>query len=290
MNDRSLDGRFLLEWLADSGMSLPGLGIAYAVLLLTTIATVAIFALIRMHLVITPNRAAGDYGLYALTVIIALATAVTLENRIVTWRPQVIGYEVFPQLILLGVIHFWIHRDGQPWLIALGASALAATLLVGIPAASLGNGLGLAHWTAAGLLAALLGLLAKTSISTKRGFIRARSIHVESHETERPVIRTQRPWLGLPQWVALGIATFALAMTNAVLGGNGLTQVPALPVLLQSLVILAITGSVASIPAGTYWLAHRHWMPELTRFVWLVWLVVGFAFSYGNILAGLDQF
>jgi hypothetical protein len=30
-------------------------------------------------------------------------------------------------------------------------------------------------------------------------------------------------------------------------------------------------------------------MPELTRFVWLVWMVVGFAFTYGNILTRLHE-
>jgi hypothetical protein len=30
-------------------------------------------------------------------------------------------------------------------------------------------------------------------------------------------------------------------------------------------------------------------MPELTRFAWLVWLVVGFAYTYGNFLNGLDR-
>ena len=40
---------------------------------------------------------------------------------------------------------------------------------------------------------------------------------------------------------------------------------------------------MASKPIG------RHtWMPQLTRFVWVVWLVVGFAFTYGNYLISLD--
>ena len=30
-------------------------------------------------------------------------------------------------------------------------------------------------------------------------------------------------------------------------------------------------------------------MPELTRFVWLVWIVVGFAFTYGNYLTTLSH-
>jgi hypothetical protein len=28
-------------------------------------------------------------------------------------------------------------------------------------------------------------------------------------------------------------------------------------------------------------------MPELTRFVWLAWIVVGFALTYGNYLSSL---
>jgi hypothetical protein len=41
------------------------------------------------------------------------------------------------------------------------------------------------------------------------------------------------------------------------------------------------------VPAAFYWRAHKNWMPELTRFVWLVWIVVGFAFTYGNILTSM---
>ena len=39
----------------------------------------------------------------------------------------------------------------------------------------------------------------------------------------------------------------------------------------------------------TYWFARKAWMPELTRFAWLAWIVVGFAFTYGNYLTSLDE-
>jgi hypothetical protein len=50
-----------------------------------------------------------------------------------------------------------------------------------------------------------------------------------------------------------------------------------------------VTTAVCAVPAGSYWLARKAWMPELTRFVWLVWIVVGFAFTYGNYLSSLSQ-
>ena len=53
--------------------------------------------------------------------------------------------------------------------------------------------------------------------------------------------------------------------------------------------VIAVTATVCAVPASTYWLARKSWMPELTRFVWLVWIVVGFAFTYGNYLTTLDR-
>lgn len=282
-----MNGRFT-ELLANVGLGLDSLGNAYLVLLGSIVLTLALFASIRIYLVVTPNRQARDYGLYIVTVLVALIIAATLENQIAPREISTIGYALFPQLILLAAIHYWIYQDPQPWLITLGASAIAGSTLTAVPAALLQQDIRSVHWLAVALLVALLAFLVVCSISTKRGFLRARSIYVESKERTSTAARPQRPWLGLPQWVFLAVASLALAMVNATLAGSGIGDVPALSVLIQSLVLLAITVSVSAVPAGTYWLAHRHWMPELTRFVWLVWLVVGFAFCYGNFLSSLQ--
>jgi hypothetical protein len=73
------------------------------------------------------------------------------------------------------------------------------------------------------------------------------------------------------------------------LRGSGLAEIPAVQVLGSSAFLLSVTALVCAVPAATYWLAHKHWMPELTRFAWLAWLVVGFAYTYGNFLNGLDR-
>ena len=66
--------------------------------------------------------------------------------------------------------------------------------------------------------------------------------------------------------------------------------------ILLLLPVLVVTGSrstaeaaVSAVPAASYWLARKTWMPELTRFAWLVWIVVGFAFTYGNYLNTLSR-
>jgi hypothetical protein len=43
------------------------------------------------------------------------------------------------------------------------------------------------------------------------------------------------------------------------------------------------------VPAISYWVTRKAWMPELTRFVWLAWIVVGFALTYGNYLSSLAR-
>ena len=61
--------------------------------------------------------------------------------------------------------------------------------------------------------------------------------------------------------------------------------------------LLFITALVCAVPAGAYWFMRKTWMPELTRFVWLAWLVIGFALALafrrrwlGVIIGGLGLF
>jgi len=265
------------------------LGNAYLFLLISLVLSIVFFVAARMNLVVTPNHHAKNYGLYVLMVVVALAIAATLENRIVSWAEPAIGYAFFPHLFILAAIHFWIYQEQQPWLITLGAASVIGSILVAIPVALSTSNVQLVHWVAAGLLIALIAYLSYYAIATKRGFIKARSIYVDSNETIIHKVH-QRPWLGLPQWVFLTVASIALATLNASAGTGGIAAVTAVAVFIQSVILLGMTSVVCAIPAGVYWLAHRHWMPELTRFVWLVWLVVGFAFSYRNFLSGISAF
>ena len=146
-----------------------------------------------------------------------------------------------------------------------------------------------AHLLALGLIVILLGFVWLKSISTKRGFFKARSIYIESKEDGETAATPQRPWLGLPQWVALVCASVLVAAMNELLRGSAIAAVPALQVLSEATLLLGVTAMVSCIPAATYWLARKTWMPELTRFVWLVWLVVGFAFTYSNFLLSLER-
>jgi hypothetical protein len=84
--------------------------------------------------------------------------------------------------------------------------------------------------------------------------------------------------------MALIGASVLLAIGNALLRGSEIAQIPALDVALESALLIVTTAFVCAVPAVSYWLARRAWMPELTRFVWLVWIVVSFAFTYGNYL------
>jgi hypothetical protein len=268
---------------------LPGLGAAYLVLLATVTVLIACITASRFLFVVTPNRTAKYYALYVVMVLASLLIAATLENRLVPAQATTLAYAMFPQVIMLVVIHLWIYYDQQPWSIALGASALIASAIGTVPGTLVAGDLTVAHWLTLCLFAVLLAYLFRYSISTKRGFVTASSIYLDSKETSRSHNVPQTPWLGLPQWVSLISASILLAMLNATLQGSGLADIPALAVFAESVLILSVTAAVCTIPAAIYWLAHKHWMPELTRFVWLVWIVVGFAFTYGNFLASLDR-
>ena len=139
------------------------------------------------------------------------------------------------------------------------------------------------------MLAILLIFLWRKAVSTKRGFVTANSIYIASKETPDAVALPQKPWLGLVQWVALIAASVSLAVGNSLLRGRGLEEIPAVEVVVESTLLMVVTTLVCAIPAVSYWLARKAWMPELTRFVWLAWIVVGFAFTYGNYLNGLAR-
>jgi hypothetical protein len=280
----------LPEILAARGIHLAALGGAYLLLLANVFAAIALFMCARAYLVVSPNRAAQRYGLYVVIVLTALSLATVLENELVPQGQSTLQYTVLPQLILLLIVHLWIYYRQEPWLVTVGAATTAgAVVVIGI-AWLVTDIVRRPHWLSGLLLIGMLGYLWRYSISTKRGFMKARSIYIESKEhDDRRRARPQTPWLGLPQWVALAGASLLVATLNAVLGGAGLAEVPAVDVLIASLLLLAATSAVCAIPAATYWLAHRRWMPELTRFVWLIWLVVGFAFTYSNYLTKLGR-
>ena len=127
------------------------------------------------------------------------------------------------------------------------------------------------------------------AVSTQRGFVKASSIYLRSKETPGAVAAPQKPWLGLPQWVALLAASGALGVANSLLRGRALEEIPVFEVAAGSGLLLGVTALVCAVPAATYWLTRKTWMPELTRFVWLAWIVVGFALTYGNYLSSLAQ-
>jgi hypothetical protein len=173
--------------------------------------------------------------------------------------------------------------------VALGAAAATATIVVGLLFAGATDLLGPAYSIALLALGALLGFLWWKAVSTQRAFVKARSIYLSSKESHGGAAAPQKPWLGLAQWVALIGASLGLGVANALLRGRGLEQVPALEVAAASGLVLAVTALLCAVPAIGYWVTRKAWMPELTRFVWLAWIVVGFALTYGNYLNSLTR-
>jgi hypothetical protein len=269
---------------AERGVDLPALGAAYLFMLATVGATAGAFLAARAYLVISPNRFARDYAVYVSAVLIAVLIAMVLENEILPQQMATLQYAAVPQILLLLVIHLTLARRHEPWLIALAAASLAGTVAVTALAGLATSLVHPAHWLTLLSFAALLAFLWLKAVTTKRGFMKAKSIYVASKESVDGEVTPQKPWLGLPQWVALTGASVALAIANALLRGAGLEQIPAMDVAVQSVLLLGVTALICGVPALSYWLARKTWMPELTRFAWLVWIVVSFAFTYGNYL------
>jgi hypothetical protein len=274
---------------AERGIELATLGGAYLVLLATAALTAVGFHAARSLLVISPNRGSRDYGIYVSLTLAALLIAIVLENESLPPGSATLHYVLVPQLIALLGLHLRIWYHQEPWQVALGAAATAATFAVG---ASIGIATGLvapAYWIVLMLLGGLLAFLWWKAVSTKRAFVTASSIYLSSKETPELAAAPQKPWLGLPQWVALIAASLALGAANSLLRGRALEEMPALEVAAESGLVLVVTALVCAVPAVGYWVTRKAWMPELTRFVWLAWIVVGFALTYGNYLNSLTR-
>jgi hypothetical protein len=274
---------------AERGIDLASLGGAYLTLLATAALTIAAFLAARSLLVISPNRGSRDYGTYVAWSLAAFLVAIVLENEWLPAGSAALHYAIVPQLAALMALHVWIARRQEPWLVALGGAATAATVLVGALLGAVTNLMGPAYWLALLVLAALLVFLWLKAVSTQRGFVNASSIYLSSKETLDAATGPQKPWLGLPQWVALIVASLALGVANSLLRGRALEEIPVFEVASESGLVLAVTALVCAVPALSYWATRKAWMPEFTRFVWLAWMVVGFALTYGNYLSSLSR-
>jgi hypothetical protein len=275
--------------LAQRGVDLTALGGAYVALLATAALTIAAFYAARHLLVISPNRGSRDYGIYASWTLAAVLVAIVLENELRSTGGAALHYAIVPQVVALMALHVAIARRQEPWLIALGAAAAAATIAVGVLLAVGTSLLGPPYWIALLALAGLLVFLWLKAVSTQRAFVHADTIYLRSKETLGDAATPQKPWLGLPHWVALIAASVALGVANSLLRGRALEEIPVFEVASESGLVLAVTALVCAVPAVSYWVARKAWMPELTRLVWLAWMVVGFALTYGNYLSSLSR-
>jgi hypothetical protein len=271
------------------GIDFANLGAAYLVFLASCIVTATLFFAARKQLVVAPNRRSRDYAVYVSAVLLTLLIATALENELSPAAVPMLRYVAYPQILFLLALHVWITYRHEPWIIELGASSIAASVTVAAVAAAAAESFRAAHAVTLLALVGLLGFLWHGAISTKRGFVTADSIYVRSKENFDSSLTPQKPWLGLPHWTALVAASVALAVANSLLRGRGLEEIPAAEVGLESGLLILVTALVCAVPAASYWIARKAWMPELTRFVWLVWIVVAFAFTYGNYLTSLAK-
>jgi len=272
---------------AERGIDLAALGAAYLVLIATVGLTMAAFYAARSQLVVSPNRGTRDYGIYVSLALAALLIAIVLENESLPSGSATLHYVLVPQLVALMCLHLSIWYSQEPWLVTLGAAATTATVAVGTLLGFASELFGPAYWITLLVLGGLLAFLWWKSVSTQRAFVNASSIYMISKETSGTATAPQTPWLGLTQWVGLISASLGLGVANSLLRGRAIEEMPALEVAAESALLLAVTALVCTVPAATYWLARKAWMPELTRFVWLAWIVVGFALTYGNYLSSL---
>src|SRR5512138_2100853 len=132
-------------FLISRGLDLASLGTAYLVALATVLATGAAYVAARHYLVISPNRFTRDHGIYVSWLLATLLIATVLENETLPHGSATTHYAAAPQLLLLLGLNAWIWKRQEPWLVALGAAASAATIVVTIVLALVSNLIGAAY-------------------------------------------------------------------------------------------------------------------------------------------------
>jgi hypothetical protein len=287
--DRLADAFDFTTALHDRGITFASLGAAYLIFIASCVVTAAVYSAARKQLVVAPNRQSRNYALYAIAVLLTLIVATALDNELSHAAMPALRYVAYPQIVFLIAAHIWIAYRTEPWTIQLGASSLVGSALVAGAATAATDSFRAAHAVTLVVIVGLLGFLWYGAISTKRAFMSADSIYVRSKENLDALAAPQKPWLGVPHCAALVAASVALAIANSLLRGRGIEDIPAVDVAVESGVLMLVTVFVCAVPATGYWIARKTWMPELTRFAWLAWIVAGFAFTYGNYLKSLAK-
>jgi len=145
--------------------------------------TAGAFIAARHYLVISPNRWTRDHGVYVSWLLATLLIATVLENETLPHGSATTHYAAVPQLLLLLGLNAWIWKRQEPWLVALGAAASAATIVVTVVLALATDLVGAAYVATAPVLTALLVLLWLKAVSTKSEFLHADTIYIASKET-----------------------------------------------------------------------------------------------------------
>ena len=270
-------------------VSWAGLGVAYIFFLANLVIGGGLFVASRWKLVVSTGRGTRNYAMFVTVLTLVLMLATVLENELLQPGIEALPYEAVPNILLVFLLHLWALRFLEPWLVESGMAALTGAVIVGGVFGIVGLGTPRpAHWVIALVSCGVLIYLWIKSISTAKSFLTADSIYVNTKELQERADRDQKPWLGLPQWVALIGCSIALAVINQLLSGTDLELILATSVLFKTALLLLTTLSVSALPAAGYWYLKRQWMPELTQFVWIAWLITGFAMTYSNYLISLQ--
>ena len=245
----------------------------------------------RSLLVISPNRGSRDYGIYVSWTLAALLIAIVLENELLPADGAALHYVIVPQLAALMGLHLWIWYRQEPWLVALGGAATTATIARGRRARAHDE---LARAGATGSRCSCSrrcsSFLWLKAVSTQA---RVREGELDLPSSKETLGRRGRAAEAVARPAAVGGAargerarSASRTRCSAAAGSRRFRRSRWPP---SRASCLLVTALVCAVPAASYWLTRKAWMPELTRFVWLAWIVVGFALTYGNYLSSLAQ-
>lgn len=274
---------------ADEGVlfSWTAFGLAFAFLILTIVLAGVQYLYCRWHWVLTPSSITRRYCA-ALIILPAFYTISTVvENMLIGPGSNHLPYESIPQASLILFVHYLAYRNGQPATITLGITLVTATATMSAAALLIGEApIRPAQWALGATALILLAYTLFKASCTKRAFLSGRfTTELEPEDTGMHYSR-HRWWLSPGHYVAIIVASLAVAVLAEVLDGVSPADLLLKNVLVYGLSVVGLTMVLVGLPAALHWLAAKRPLPDLGWVLWAVWLIASSSLLYLQQLMG----
>ncbi len=277
--------RVLARNLSDPVFSWDAFGVAYAYFIACVVLAGLLYMFFRWQIVLNPGAITRRYAVAVQLIGLLYVIASILENAISDNGTSNLPYESLPLIGFVIIVHYLADREEQPAVLIFAFSLVIAIMAVGFVALSMGwVEIRPGQWVIGAVGAGMVGYTLAQTTRTKKSYIGRAA--VERKVSMKRAIPGVRAWLSVEQWVALAVASLVVAAVTQTLAGSSLLSVPARRIFYHMVVLLGGTLIIGLLYSGLHWLLSRRSAGELAWVLWMVWILIAFASTYGMFLVG----